>query len=242
MRVYQEGALKQTTTVLNQFSATSSTATTITGSAPTTAVEGLYLSDDDTYFNILNGLTGTDFNDFIVGTAGNNTLVGGNGHDFLFGGAGNDTLRGDAGDDYLDGGAGNDRLEGGAGTDTLIGGMGSDELYGGVDTVRDVFVFNAINESNVGTTRDKVYNFLQGVDIIDLKAIDANTKISGDQEFKFSGTKAAANSIWYASKEVDGNSTTKDIIVYGDVNGDLTADFEIGLVGVTSIAATDFVL
>jgi hypothetical protein len=42
--------------------------------------------------------------------------------------------------------------------------------------------------------------------------------------------------------DVDGSSATKDIVIYGDVNGNTTADFEIGLVGVTSIAATDFVL
>jgi hypothetical protein len=41
---------------------------------------------------------------------------------------------------------------------------------------------------------------------------------------------------------LDGNATTKEIIVYGDVNGDAKADFEIGLMGVTSVIATDFLL
>jgi hypothetical protein len=120
--------------------------------------------------------------------------------------------------------------------------LGSDSLYGGVDKVRDVFDFNSIAESKVGTARDKVYNFLKGIDDLDLKTIDANTKVSGDQAFKFAGTKVAANSVWYAAKEVDGSSKTKDIIVYGDVNGDAKADFEIGLVGVTSLTTADFVL
>jgi hypothetical protein len=42
--------------------------------------------------------------------------------------------------------------------------------------------------------------------------------------------------------DVDGSSAAKGIIMYGDVDGNTTANFEIGLVGVTSIAATDFVL
>jgi Ca2+-binding RTX toxin-like protein len=136
-------------------------------------------------------------------------------------------------------------LTGGAGKDILTGGLGSDSLYGGAgDKVKDVFDFNAITESKVGTARDKVYDFIAKIDKIDLSGIDANTATAktGDQAFLFNTTTAKANSVWYAAKDVDGSTATKDIIVYGDVNGDAKADFEIGLVGVTSIAATDFVL
>ena len=136
----------------------------------------------------------------------------------------------------------NDIVKGSTGANVLTGGLGSDSLYGGADKVRDVFDFNAITESKVGTARDKVYNFLKGTDDLDLQTIDANTKVSGDQAFKFAGTKVAANSVWYAVKDVDGSTATKDIIVCGDVNGDAKADFEIGLVGVTSLTSTDYVL
>jgi Ca2+-binding RTX toxin-like protein len=135
-----------------------------------------------------------------------------------------------------------DIVKGSTGANMLTGGLGSDSLYGGADKLKDIFDFNAISESKVGSTRDKVYNLVSGVDNIDLKTIDANTNASGDQAFKSLSTKASANSLWYAVKDVDGNTLTKDIVVYGDVNGDTKADFEIGLVGVTSIAATDFVL
>jgi hypothetical protein len=98
----------------------------------------------------------------------------------------------------------------------------------------------------VGTARDKVYDFIAKIDKIDLSGIDANTATTktatGDQGFFFNNTTAKANSVWYKVVDVDGNTATKDIVIYGDVNGNTTADFEIGLVGVTSIAATDFVL
>jgi Ca2+-binding RTX toxin-like protein len=145
----------------------------------------------------------------------------------------------------LTGNASANTLKGEAGSDILYGGLGSDSLYGGAgDKVKDVFDFNAITESKAGTTRDKVYDFVTKIDKIDLSGIDANTATAktGDQAFLFNNTSAKANSVWYKVADVDGSTSTKDIVIYGDVNGDAKADFEIGLVGVTSIAATDFVL
>jgi Ca2+-binding RTX toxin-like protein len=144
----------------------------------------------------------------------------------------------------------NDIVKGNTVSNVLTGGLGSDSLYGGVDKVRDVFDFNSIAESKVGTTRDKVYNFIKGIDDIDLRTIDANSSKAGNQDFGFStiqtaaknGTVAKANSVWWRKADVDSDKMKDDIIVYGDVTGDAKADFEIGLVGVTSIAATDFVL
>ncbi len=53
-------------------------------------------------------LTGSDYNDLILGESGNDTLNGGAGWDVLYGGSGGDTLTGGTGDDYLDGGTGKD--------------------------------------------------------------------------------------------------------------------------------------
>jgi Ca2+-binding RTX toxin-like protein len=144
----------------------------------------------------------------------------------------------------------NDIVKGSTVSNVLTGGLGSDRLYGGVDKLRDVFDFNSITESKVGTARDKVYNFIKGIDDIDLRTIDANSSKAGNQDFGFStiqtaakdGTVAKANSVWWRKADVDSDKIKDDIIVYCDVNGDTKADFEIGLVGVTSIAASDFVL
>ena len=95
----------------------------------------------DTLTNIEN-VTGSDFNDRLIGDVGNNILTGGYGDDILkgkggddsyYGEFGNDTIRGDAGVDTMFGGLGNDVLLGLAGNDTLEGGDGDDYLYGGQD-------------------------------------------------------------------------------------------------------------
>ncbi|MCC5617389.1 hypothetical protein LC605_20325 [Nostoc sp. CHAB 5836] len=94
-------------------------------------------------------ISGTDYDDLIVGNNGNDTLSGGLGNDTLTGGNGNDTLSGGLGNDTLTGGNGNDNLYGGYGNDSLIGGSGTDTFafgYGydqGIDTIYD---FNATNE------------------------------------------------------------------------------------------------
>ncbi len=159
-KAFQNGILVQTTTVINQFSSTKSGATTVSATvAPATALEGLYLTDINQYLNIINGLTGSDSSELIVGTSGFNTLIGNGGNDFMYGGAGNDTLSGGQGNDNLNGGDGNDRLDGGAGNDSLFGGKGNDryqltQLDGGDDTINDsggsadVVVFNQGSSSN----------------------------------------------------------------------------------------------
>jgi Ca2+-binding RTX toxin-like protein len=153
-------------------------------------------------------------------------------------------LTGNSANNILTGNAGGNVIRGEAGLDTLSGGLGTDSLYGGADRVKDTFNFNAVAESKMGTARDKVYDFVTKIDKIDLSGIDANTAKtkSGDQAFLFNNTTAKANSIWYKVAEVDGKASTKDIVIYGDVDGNMTADFEIGLVGVTAIAVGDFVL
>jgi Ca2+-binding RTX toxin-like protein len=192
-----------------------------------------YEDDFDTLVGIEDVDMKGNFSDHVYGTSDNNTLRGNNGNDLLYGRGGNDVLHG---------GNNNDKLYGDTGADTLIGGTGSDLLYGGSDSVRDVFIFNSVADSKIGSTRDKVYDFRTTVDDLDLRGIDANTRVSVNQEFSFNTTIAKANSVWYKAANLDGNTKTKEIIVYGDVNGDAKADFEIGLMGVTSVIATDFIL
>ena len=65
-------------------------------------------------------LTGSEYNDILVGTYDINRLEGHGGSDRLNGGGGNDVLDGGAGNDWLMGGAGGDILTGGAGEDFAL--------------------------------------------------------------------------------------------------------------------------
>ncbi|URK86991.1 protease [Rhizobium sp. RCAM05350] len=155
-------------------------------------------------------------NDYGYGEAGNDTVVGGLGNDRLYGADGLDYLNGDSGNDVLDGGAGNDKFYGGAGADDLYGGAGADR-----------FVFASSSQSTVSSTgRDTIFDFSgAGGDRIDLSSIDAKTTSLGNQGFTFIGTATfhgTAGELRYVK-------TSSDTYVYGDVNGDGTADFAIHL-------------
>ena len=76
-------------------------------------------------------VSGSKFNDSLVGNKNDNKFEGHGGNDLLKGGEGNDTLNGGEGDDKLDGGNGNDNLDGGKGDDKLFGGPGDDILNPG---------------------------------------------------------------------------------------------------------------
>ena len=71
----------------------------------------------DTLTNIEN-VTGSHFNDAMLGDGSANLLDGGVGNDTLYGAGGDDTILGGDGNDSINGGAGADSLDGGAGTDT----------------------------------------------------------------------------------------------------------------------------
>jgi Ca2+-binding RTX toxin-like protein len=145
----------------------------------------------------------------------------------MFGNSGNNTLSGLAGEDIL---------KGFAGADKFIGGAGRDRMYAGADSAVDTFIINGKAESGVGSTlRDKIYEFVSGTDKVDLRALDADTATDGDQAFAFSNSGPAANSIWVVD-------TGTDLIVRGDLNGNTTADFEIQLMGINSVTASDFQL
>jgi Ca2+-binding RTX toxin-like protein len=181
-----------------------------------------------------------------------------------FGTAGNDKMTGTSKADYLDGRAGNDVIDAGAGNDTLIGGTGNDTLIGGAGADRltggsgdDTFVFKSITDSANGWSgyvnnvaygpasgegyRDVITDF-GGNDRISLSAIDANTKVAGDQVFSWKGlgsfTRKPGELIY---KKFDASGTANDkTIVYGDVNGDGRADFQIELTGLKTLDSGDF--
>ena len=83
------------------------------------------------YLNDIDGLIGSQFDDYLIGDSSYNELFGGDGNDVLRSKGGNDRLDGGNGDDRLTGDDGNERLIGGAGVDELFGNRGLDTLYGG---------------------------------------------------------------------------------------------------------------
>jgi Ca2+-binding RTX toxin-like protein len=154
--------------------------------------------------------TGNTLDNVITGTTAANTLSGGAGVDSLWGYGGNDTLIG------------------GAGRDTLVGGTGN-----------DLFVFDDGDFGGATTaTADRITDFTNGQDKLDLSAVDANTGLGGDQAFSFIGTSAfsgTAGELHY--QQISGNT-----YVSGDTNGDGVADFMIRLDGLHTMTSSDFII
>lgn len=126
--------------VFINLSSTSNTgsATGFTSTVTLSARTGLDAYGNLETFDSIERITGTRFNDRIIGDEKDNVLRGREGNDTMVGGSGRDRLEGDDGNDYLDGGSGRDDLNGGRGSDTLLGGSGNDNLDGGEgnDTVK----------------------------------------------------------------------------------------------------------
>ncbi|MDT4806370.1 RTX calcium-binding nonapeptide repeat (4 copies) [compost metagenome] len=140
-------------------------------------------------------------------------------------------LTGNAANNMLNGGGGNDSLFGGLGNDTLIGGLGKDSLKG--DAGADIFSFRAQSEMGKGALRDVVldFNASQG-DRIDLATLDANSLTTANDAFRFIGSAAFSGA---------GQLRFADQVLYGNLNGDLIAEFEIQLVGVSSLGAGNLI-
>ena len=145
----------------------------------------------------------------------------------ITGGKKAETLVGTKGQDDIYGMEGNDKITGGENQDVLTGGKGN-----------DIFIFKSITDTlpNLG---DIITDFTKG-DKIDLKLIDANVDLAKDQAFtkptigeEFSGSFTKAGQLFF--------DTTFNIL-YGNVDKDPEADFEIELSGVTKLVAGDFVL
>lgn len=138
----------------------------------------------------------------------------------------------------LSGHAGNDTLRGGGGNDVLVGGKGADLLVGGKGA--DKFTFTAITDSTTAERgRDTISDFARSHgDRIDLRQIDANTNLTGDQKFKYIGKSAFTGKAGELRMELKNGDT----LVYGDVNGDAKADFSILLDSTITLISADFIL
>lgn len=151
----------------------------------------------------------------------------------LTGSAYADSLSGNSAANVLNGGAGNDTLVGGSGNDRLIGGAGSDNLSGGTGT--DVFAFSALSDMGVGALRDVINGFksTEG-DHLDFTGLDANPLTATVDAFTFIGSNA------FDPANATGQLRFANGILQGSVNADATPEFEIQLVGVQDLHASDF--
>jgi Ca2+-binding RTX toxin-like protein len=133
-------------------------------------------------FNIIFGITielpaecqQMDFDNIVLGTAGNDRLNGGVGSQLIIGlegndkidggaaddcivaGLGNDQAQGGAGSDVVDAGEGNDKVQGGAGNEVIYGGLGNDDIQG--DAGEDLIHASSGNDTiRGGAGDDEIY-------------------------------------------------------------------------------------
>lgn len=139
------------------------------------------------------------------------------------------SLIGRQGNDILIGDLGNDRIRGGVGNDLLLGGRGSDTLKGGPGN--DRYVFEQASDSAPGL-RDKVY-FGQG-DRFDLRAIDANINLDGQQTFQFIDNASFSG--------MAGELRASRSVLQADLNGDAVADFSVQLHSGIRLSAANLML
>lgn len=201
--------------------------------SPPVVTTGADPLDNDSRGGAASGtLTGNNTAEVIYGGAGSDTISGQGGADTIYGGSGADSIAGGSGGDLIYGGSGNDVVTGDNNADTIQGGYGADTLTGGAGGgVADVFLFRSLAD-----TGDRIVDFAPGTDSIDIGALDSKPGDPAVGTFRFGGTTATPNGLWYLRS---GGDTT----VYLDTDGDVsTAEMVITLTGTLTLASTDFVL
>lgn len=181
------------------------------------------------YFDSIENLTGSNFDDSIYGSGGANYLRGGGGkdtiyglagNDHIWGDSGNDTLEGGSGDDTIDGGTGNDDIAGGNGADTLSGGDGADTIHGGMQD--DVLKGGGHNDSLYGDFGDdKLYGdsgndvLIGGIGDDRLEGGTGNDTLNGGtgrDTAVFTGSESVLVNLWKGTA-TDGESADKLISI-----------------------------
>lgn len=143
-------------------------------------------------------------------------------------GGGNDTLAGNAVANVLDAGGGNDVLTGGGGADRLIGGSGN-----------DTFVYREIADSPVSNLMfgrvasyagtDLIVGFGDSAgnqDVFDLRAIDANRLLGGDQSFFLENNDGVTSIGELRHITINDQAQGRAVsVLAADTNGDGSFDF-----------------
>ena len=176
----------------------------------------------------------------ITGSIYNDLIMGSGSADKLQGLAGNDTLYGYAGNDVLEGGDGDDTLLGDVGDDTLIGGSGMDKLTGGAGN--DLFRFSTLQSASPANNLDTITDFVRGADKIALdRAVFTKLTTAGSLDagnFVASATGKALD----ANDYVLFNTSNSTLWYDSDGNGSAAAVQIATLTGINTLAASDFTL
>ncbi|HEX8233460.1 MAG TPA: calcium-binding protein [Caulobacteraceae bacterium] len=145
--------------------------------------------------------------------------IGGTAGDTITGAAIGETLEGAGGDDIILGGRGDDVIGGGAGADRLNGGAGADR-----------FVYLALDDSSADAA-DRVVGLDSG-DQIDLRAIDADVALAGDQAFHLNAGASRFSDAHDNGELILRYDSGRDVTyIKADVDGDNVADLVITLDG-----------
>jgi Ca2+-binding RTX toxin-like protein len=102
----------------------------------------------------------------------------------------------------------------------------------------DSFGWASSGDVGTGALADTITDFIHGEDKISFSAMDATPGTASDDQFTFIGTSAFHNVAGELRYEVQGG----DAHLYGDLDGNGVADFEIILNNVTLLTASDFFL
>ncbi|MEH2389368.1 MAG: calcium-binding protein [Nostoc sp.] len=181
-------------------------------------------------------ISGTIYNDKIVGNSGNDTLSGGYGSN-----GGNDTIIGGAGNDILTGGNGNDSLTGGVGNDNFVYNWGDSYFNTGTDIITDFggigkgsnpsatviasldtlqFIGNVFTAQNLQLTQNGKNLEITFEDVANSKVILQNFKLENLDNLPATSSRPAIGNILF-----DGQTSIADSFDVFDANSIQTSLF-----------------
>jgi Ca2+-binding RTX toxin-like protein len=177
----------------------------------------------------IENVTGSGFNDVLIGDDEANRLAGGDGDDILDGGAGADTLDGGARADTLDGGADSvrDTLTGGGGNDIFVVSADDGTDLAGADLVTD---FASGDKIQISLSQDDI-NTIKGeanaADKLDKLLELANLEVTNNADAGHSTTDKPDNDTVLTNKGADkalGGGDDTVLMILEDYSTDLTFD------------------